>query len=143
MVWPHLKILGHVEDNSAGESERSKETKTEKEMGKIHQGKHGNGVWRFPEGSGRQGRVYRYCCNFICGAPTTSEVKGLILDEMRRHVERLAGDVLDPTGQMGHNKFFFLVNITRMWPPWSHQALYGLARLIIRIFPSPFMPSTR
>ena len=32
----------------------------------------GNGVWRFPEGSGRQGRVERYCCNVICGAPTTS-----------------------------------------------------------------------
>ena len=24
MVWPHLKILGHGEDNSAGDSERSK-----------------------------------------------------------------------------------------------------------------------
>ena len=32
---------------------------------------------RFPEGSGRQGRVERYCCNVICGAPTTSKVKGL------------------------------------------------------------------
>ena len=36
-----------------------------------------NGVWRFPEGSGRQGRVERYCCNVICGVLTTSEVKGL------------------------------------------------------------------
>ena len=36
MVWPHLKILEHGEDNSAGYSERSKkERKTEKEMGKI------------------------------------------------------------------------------------------------------------
>ena len=24
MVWPHLKILGHGEDNSAGDSERNK-----------------------------------------------------------------------------------------------------------------------
>ena len=32
---------------------------------------------RFPEGSGRQGRVERYCCNVFCDAPTTSEVKGL------------------------------------------------------------------
>ena len=37
----------------------------------------GNGVWRFPEGSGRQGRMERYCCNVIYGAPTTSKVKGL------------------------------------------------------------------
>ena len=30
MVWPHLKILWHGEDNSAGDSERSKkEKKTE------------------------------------------------------------------------------------------------------------------
>ena len=33
----------------------------------------GIGFWRFPEGSGRQGRMERYCC----GAPTTSKVKGL------------------------------------------------------------------
>ena len=32
MVWPHLKILWHGEDSSAGDSERSKkERKTEKE----------------------------------------------------------------------------------------------------------------
>ena len=36
-----------------------------------------NGVWRFPERSGRQGRMERYCCNVICGASMTSEVKGL------------------------------------------------------------------
>ena len=36
-----------------------------------------NGVWRFPEGSPRQGRMERYCSNIICGAPTTSGVKGL------------------------------------------------------------------
>ena len=32
--------------------------------------KDGNGRewgWRFPEGSGRQGRMERYCCNVICG----------------------------------------------------------------------------
>ena len=35
MEWPHLKILGHVEDNSVGDSERSKkERKTEEEMGR-------------------------------------------------------------------------------------------------------------
>ena len=35
MVWPHLKILGRGEDNSAGDSERSKkERKTEEEIGR-------------------------------------------------------------------------------------------------------------
>ena len=32
MVWPHLKILGHGEYSSAGDSERSKARKTEEEM---------------------------------------------------------------------------------------------------------------
>ena len=77
IVWPHLKILGHGEDNSAADSERRKKERKTEEMGKQHQGMDGNGVWRFPEGSGRQGRVERYCCNVICGALTTSEVKGL------------------------------------------------------------------
>ena len=35
MVWPHLKIFWHGEDNSARDSERSKkERKTEEEMGR-------------------------------------------------------------------------------------------------------------
>ena len=83
MVWPHLKILWHGEDNSAGDRERSKkERKTEEEMGRLHQGMDENRVWRFPEGSRRQGMVKRYCCNVICGAPTTSKVKGLKKDAM-------------------------------------------------------------
>ena len=43
----------------------------------------GMGFLRCPEGSGRQERMERYCCNVICGAPTTSKVKGLRWDEMR------------------------------------------------------------
>ena len=39
------KILGHGEDNSAGDSERSKkERKTEEEMGRQHQGMDGSGL---------------------------------------------------------------------------------------------------
>ena len=35
MVWPHLKILWHGEDKSAGYSERRKnERKTEEELGR-------------------------------------------------------------------------------------------------------------
>ena len=35
MLWPHLKIFWHGEDNSAGDSERSKkERKTKEEMGR-------------------------------------------------------------------------------------------------------------
>ena len=53
-----------------GEEDRRRDRKITSRNGR-------EGVWRFPEGSGRQGRVERYCCNVICGAPTTSEVKGL------------------------------------------------------------------
>ena len=78
MVWPHLKMLWHGGDNSARDIERSKkERKTEEEMGRLHQGMEWNGVWRFPEGSKRQEKMERYCCNIICGAPMTSKVMGL------------------------------------------------------------------
>ena len=49
----------------------------------------GKGVWRFPEGSGRQGRMERYCCNVICGAPTTSKFKGLRRDEKQNGYHHL------------------------------------------------------
>ena len=49
-------------------------------MIRYHQGKDRT-VRRFPVGSRRQGRVERYCCNVICGAPTTPEVKGLRWEE--------------------------------------------------------------
>ena len=78
MIWPHLKILWHSEDNSAGDNERSKkERTTEEEMERYYQGMDRDAVWRFPEGSGRHRMVGKCCCNVICGAPTTSEVKGL------------------------------------------------------------------
>ena len=34
MVWPHLKILGHGEDNSAGDSEWNKNERKIEEMGR-------------------------------------------------------------------------------------------------------------
>ena len=68
--------IWHGEDNSAGDNERSKkERKTEVEMGRWHQGMDRNGVWRFPEGSGRQGKVERHCCNVVCAAPTTAKLR--------------------------------------------------------------------
>ena len=34
MVWPHFKILRHGEDNTAGNSERSKKERKTEEMGR-------------------------------------------------------------------------------------------------------------
>ena len=47
-------------------------------------------IWRFPEGSRKQGKVDRYFCNVICVAPMTAEVKGLRWDEMNniKHQEQ-------------------------------------------------------
>ena len=54
MVWPR--------HNSAGDSERcKKDREIEDEMGRQHQGMDRNGVWRFPEGNGRHGKVESYC----------------------------------------------------------------------------------
>ena len=78
MVWPHLKILGHERQFCRGQWKEQEGEEDRRRDGKITSR---NGVWRFPEGSGRQGRVERYCCNVICGAPTTSEVKGLRWDD--------------------------------------------------------------
>ena len=83
IVWARLKIFWNGKDNSAGNSERWKKGRKTEEMGIYHQGIYRNGVWRFPEGSGRQRKVERYCRNVICGAPMTAEVKGLRLDAMR------------------------------------------------------------
>ena len=57
---PHLKFLWNGEVNAAGESERSKKETETKEMGKEHQRMDKNGVWKFPEGSRRQGMMQRY-----------------------------------------------------------------------------------
>ena len=88
----------------ANYNERSNnERQTEEEMGRWHQEMDGNRVWRFPEGSGRQGRMERYCCNVISGAPTTSKVKGQRWDERyhcsatKRPITRLYTTVLLPT----------------------------------------------
>ena len=67
----------HSEVNSADDSETSKERKTKEEMGREHQRMDGNGDWRLPEGSRRQGKVERNSCNVICGTPTTVTNKGL------------------------------------------------------------------
>ena len=79
MVWSHLKMLWHGEDNTAGDSERNKkERKREEAIGKEHLRMDRNGIWRFPEGSRRQVKVERYCWNVIFGAQMTVKVKGLI-----------------------------------------------------------------
>ena len=75
MVWPHLKILWHGEDSPAGDSEKEQEGEEDRRRGGKITSRNGQ-EW-IPEGSGSRGKVERYCCNVICGAPTTAKIKGL------------------------------------------------------------------
>ena len=75
-VRPHLELLGHGEDNSAGDSERRKKERKTRRDGMITSRNGRDWGLEIPWGSGRQGRVEPYCCNVICGAPTTCEVNG-------------------------------------------------------------------
>ena len=74
MVWSHLKILWQSTRDS---ERRTKERTTEEEMRRKHQAVERNSVWRFSEGSRRQEKMERYCCNVIYGARPTVKVKGL------------------------------------------------------------------
>ena len=60
----------------------AKRREDRKRSGKITQGMDRKADWRFPDGSGRQGKVEMYGCNLISDALTTAEVKGLRLDGM-------------------------------------------------------------
>ena len=64
----------------ARHSERGKKTRqTEEELGRQHQGMDRPGVRQVSEGSGEQGKMEKTGCKIICGAPTTLEVKGLMM----------------------------------------------------------------
>ena len=78
MVRSHLKILGHGEDNSAGDSEGTRRRGRWKKRWKDNIKEWtGMGFGDSMRAAEDMGRAERYCCNVICGAPTTSEVKGL------------------------------------------------------------------
>ena len=65
-------LQGSVNDRNISKKRR----KTDDEMGRQHQRIDRDGVWRFPEGSGRQGKVKRYYCIIICSSRAV-KVKGL------------------------------------------------------------------
>ena len=53
------------------------------EVGKTILGNGQNGVRKVPEGSGEYGEMEETGCEIICGAPTTLEVKGLMMMMMK------------------------------------------------------------
>ena len=62
------------------------------------------GVWRFPEGSRRQGKVERYCCNVICGAQITVKVKG-----MRDERQTMLASADRDKGKILSSKYFCII----------------------------------
>ena len=89
-----------------------------------------NGVWRFPRGSGRQGKVENYCCNVTCGAPTAAEVKGLRWDEIKETLKELQSYhsfckfYLTLASTCFFFFFFFFFFGNRVWLPKLHKTPY-------------------
>ena len=68
------------QNHLARHSKREKKTKrTKEEVGRQHQGMDRTGVREVREGSGEQEKMEKTGCKIICGAPTTLEVKGLMM----------------------------------------------------------------
>ena len=87
MVWSCFPLIRSGQNHLARHSERGKKTRrTEKEVGRQHQGMDRPGVGRVPEGSGEQGKMEKTGCKIICGAPTTLAVKGLMMMMMMNNV---------------------------------------------------------
>ena len=75
-----LPFIRSGQNHLTKHGERGKKTRqTEEEVGRQHQGMDRPGVRQVPEGSGEQGEIEETGCKFICGAPTTLAVKGLMM----------------------------------------------------------------
>ena len=76
VVWSCLPFIRSGQNHLARHSERWKKTrKTEKEVGRQHQGMDRPGVRQVPGGSEEQGKMEETGCEIICGAPTILAVK--------------------------------------------------------------------
>ena len=79
VAWSSLMFIRSGQNHLARHSERGKKTRqTEEDVGRQHQGMDRPGVRQVPEGSGKQGKMEKYGCKIICGAPTTLTVKGFM-----------------------------------------------------------------
>ena len=84
VVWSCFPFIRSGQNHLAKHSEREKKTRqTEEEVGRRHQGMDRPGVRQVPEGSVEQGKMEKTACKFICGAPRTLAVKGLIMMMMK------------------------------------------------------------
>ena len=57
VVWSYLPFIRSGQNHLARYGERGKKTRTEKKVGRQHQGKDRLGVLQVPEGSGEQGKL--------------------------------------------------------------------------------------
>ena len=80
MDWTYLPSITSGQNHLARHSERGKKTRqTEEEVGGQHQVMERPGVCQVPEGSEEERKMEESGSEIICGAPTTLEVKGLMM----------------------------------------------------------------
>ena len=80
VVWSCFPFIRSGPNHLAKYSERGKKTRqAEEKVGRQHQGMYRPGVRQIPQGSGEEGKMEKTDCKFICGAPTTLAVKGLMM----------------------------------------------------------------
>ena len=80
LVDVNMSALSSSPFHCALHSERGEKTRrTNKEVGRQHQGMDRPGVQQVPESSGEQGKMEKTCCRIICGAPSTLAVMGLMM----------------------------------------------------------------
>ena len=80
MVWSCFPFIRSGQNQFARHSKRENKTRqTEEEVGRQHQGIDRPGVRQVLEDIGKQGKMEKTGCKFICGAPTTLAVKGLMM----------------------------------------------------------------
>ena len=95
MVWPHLKILWHGEDNSAKDSERSKEErKTEGRDGKITPRTGREWGLEIPWGQRKTWKDGKILLQRHLGAPMTSKVKEMTQKCLLQCSARQAGHII-------------------------------------------------
>ena len=81
VVWQYFPFIRSGQNHLVRHNKRGKKTRQLKEaVERRHQQMDRLGIQQVPEGGGgEQGNVEKAGCNVICGAPTTLEVKRLMM----------------------------------------------------------------
>ena len=80
MVWSCFPFIRSGQNHLARHSERGKKKRrTKEEVGRQHLGMDRPGVQHVTEDSGVHGKMEKFGCKIVCGAPATLAVKGVMM----------------------------------------------------------------